>query len=185
MALESGTYISDLVVTNPAASDSRSQGDDHLRLIKATVKNTFPNVAGAVTATHTELNFVDGVTSPVQGQLDAKAPSASPTLTGDIHLDGSGRGKLVAVGAGTEIDCSLANYFTKTMSSGWTPTISNVPAGSFGFVVELVYTGGALTLPAGWSWADGVAPSLSSGVWFLTWITSGSNGIVYASKRGA
>jgi hypothetical protein len=34
-----------------------------------------------VTATGAELNFVDGVTSNIQTQLDTKAPSSSPTLT--------------------------------------------------------------------------------------------------------
>lgn len=82
MALESGTYISDLVATNPTSSDAKSQGDDHLRFLKSTVKATFPNISGAVTPTHTELNFVDGVTSAIQAQLDAKAPIASPTFTG-------------------------------------------------------------------------------------------------------
>jgi hypothetical protein len=36
----------------------------------------------SVTATATELNYVDGVTSAIQTQLDAKAPLASPALTG-------------------------------------------------------------------------------------------------------
>jgi len=31
MALESGTYLDDLVNTNPTATDNVSQGDDHLR----------------------------------------------------------------------------------------------------------------------------------------------------------
>lgn len=35
----------------------------------------------AVTPTAAELNFVDGVTSAIQTQIDAKAPSSSPTLT--------------------------------------------------------------------------------------------------------
>ena len=34
-----------------------------------------------VTATAAELNYVDGVTSAIQTQIDTKAPSASPTLT--------------------------------------------------------------------------------------------------------
>ncbi len=75
MALETGTYISDLVATNPVASDAKSQGDDHIRLIKSTVKATFPNVSGAVTPTHTELNYVDGVTSAIQTQIDGKQAS--------------------------------------------------------------------------------------------------------------
>lgn len=36
----------------------------------------------SITATSTELNFVDGVTSAIQTQLDAKSPTASPTFTG-------------------------------------------------------------------------------------------------------
>ena len=82
MGLEIGTYISDLVITNPVSSDPKSQGDDHFRLIKSTVKTTFPNISGAVTPTHTELNYVDGVTSAIQPQIDLKAPLASPMLTG-------------------------------------------------------------------------------------------------------
>ena len=34
MALESASYIDGLVITNPTGSDSISQGDDHIRLIK-------------------------------------------------------------------------------------------------------------------------------------------------------
>lgn len=82
MALETGTYISDLVSTNPVSGDPKSQGDDHFRLLKSTIKATFPNVDGAVTPTDEELNYVDGVTSSIQTQLDLKAPLASPVLTG-------------------------------------------------------------------------------------------------------
>jgi hypothetical protein len=39
--LETATYISDLVTSNPAASDPLSGADDHLRLIKAAAKATF------------------------------------------------------------------------------------------------------------------------------------------------
>jgi hypothetical protein len=43
------------------------------------------NIASAAPApagvTSTELGYVDGVTSAIQTQVDAKAPSASPTLT--------------------------------------------------------------------------------------------------------
>ncbi len=63
MALETGTYINSLVATNPTGSDAKSAGDDHLRLIKSTLKSTFPSVTGAVSATHTELNLLDGVTA--------------------------------------------------------------------------------------------------------------------------
>jgi len=48
MGLETGTYINDLVTTNPVgATDQKQFGDDHLRLIKAVLKGTFPGMAGA------------------------------------------------------------------------------------------------------------------------------------------
>lgn len=86
MALESSTYISGLVATNPVTGDGVKEGDDHIRLLKSTLLNTFPNITGAVTPTHTELNFVDGVTSSIQTQLNLKAPLASPTFTGTVTL---------------------------------------------------------------------------------------------------
>ena len=52
MALETGNYIDDLVITNPTASDPISQGDDHLQLIKKVVKQSFPSVDSAVHAIH-------------------------------------------------------------------------------------------------------------------------------------
>ena len=52
MALETGNYIDDLVITNPTASDPISQGDDHLQLIKKVVKQSFPSVDAAVHAIH-------------------------------------------------------------------------------------------------------------------------------------
>jgi hypothetical protein len=110
MGLETGTYLDALVPTNPASTDGLSQADDHLRLIKSTLTNTFPNITGAVNASHTELNAIvgltsstddlnvldgitattamlnhtDGVTSNIQTQMDTKAPLASPTFTGTL-----------------------------------------------------------------------------------------------------
>ncbi len=88
MGLETATYISDLVATNPALGDPVSAGDDHLRLLKAAIKNSFPNIAGAMTATHSELNFMAGASSNVQDQLDAKSAS-DHTHTEDDIADGS------------------------------------------------------------------------------------------------
>lgn len=51
MGIESGVYIGDLVSTNPTGTDPKSQGDDHLRLIKSVLQNTFAGVPGlAITA---------------------------------------------------------------------------------------------------------------------------------------
>ena len=63
MALETATYISGLIATNPVATDGLAQADDHMRLIKSTIKATFPSITGAITATQAELNVLDGITS--------------------------------------------------------------------------------------------------------------------------
>ena len=47
------------------------------------------NILDGVTVTTAELNYVDGVTSNVQTQLDAKAPTASPTFTGTVDMSGA------------------------------------------------------------------------------------------------
>lgn len=49
MPLETATYTDDLVVTNPAASDGMNGADDHMRLIKASIKNTIPGATGPIT----------------------------------------------------------------------------------------------------------------------------------------
>jgi hypothetical protein len=72
MPIESSfNYPSDLNASYPQSGDSLSVQDDHTRGIKNVIKTTLPNVSGAITATHTELNYVDGVTSNVQTQLNA------------------------------------------------------------------------------------------------------------------
>ena len=49
MTIESATYIDDLDATYPAYNDKKSEGDDHIRLIKSVLKTTFPGISGAVT----------------------------------------------------------------------------------------------------------------------------------------
>ena len=65
MGLETASYISQLVDTNPTASDPVSQGDDHLRLIKSVLQTQFSGLSGttAVTASGAEMNLVDGCTA--------------------------------------------------------------------------------------------------------------------------
>ena len=51
-------YINSLVRENPVESpgDTRQDGDEHLRGVKNCIKKSFPNIAGACTATAAELN---------------------------------------------------------------------------------------------------------------------------------
>jgi len=147
MGLESGTYIDDLVVTNPAGGDDRSTSDDHHRLIKAVLKNSFPNIDGAVTATPAELNAVSGlaasrllvsdgsglasvstvtaaeaaylagVTSAIQTQLDGKKATASRGAL----VYGSGGTQNVNDATQTNMLFDLEDYDTDAIHS----TVSN------------------------------------------------------------
>jgi hypothetical protein len=85
MPLETGTYISDLVATNPGHTDQVNQGDGHIKLIKGTLQATFPNLNGAVTAAPADLNKVTG-----------------GNYTGGIHApDGTGGAPSITFGSDT------------------------------------------------------------------------------------
>lgn len=139
MALETGTYINSLNAANPASTDGLSQADDHLRLIKSTIKSTFANIDAAVTATEDDLNILtgasaagvtaaelqhlDGVTSAIQTQLDALMPSgaiilwsgaASAIPSGFVLCNGSNstpdlRGRFI-IGAHGDSDSDANTY---------------------------------------------------------------------------
>ena len=104
MGLETGTYIDSLNSSNPTATDAVSEGDDHLRLIKSTVKATFPNLTNAVTSTHTELNLLDGVTANTTelNYVDVATlgtAEASKAVTADANKDITGIRNLTITGA--------------------------------------------------------------------------------------
>lgn len=46
MTIESSTYIGDWVAANPASTDPKSEGDDHIRKIKLDIQATFPGLIG-------------------------------------------------------------------------------------------------------------------------------------------
>jgi hypothetical protein len=46
MALENATYLNELDTAWPATGDQTAQGDDHIRLLKAVLKGTFPGLSG-------------------------------------------------------------------------------------------------------------------------------------------
>jgi len=109
MGLESTTTISGLVSTNPVGgTDPVSEGDDHIRLLKTVLKMTFPNVNAPLTATPTEFNYLVGVTSAIQTQLNAKLASASYTAA-DVLA------KLLTVdGATSGLDADLLDGLNST-----------------------------------------------------------------------
>lgn len=67
--------------------------------------------------------------------------------------------------AGSNIDCLLANYFTRTISGATTLTVSNVAGtgSSTSFILDLTNGGSAtITWWSGVKWAGGTAPTLTA-----------------------
>lgn len=131
MALESGTFIDALNVSNPTNTDSVSEADNHIRLIKSTIKATFPNLTAAVTLTAAEINALQGLQSLV-GQLSAPAgtrmlfqQSAAPT---GWTTDTSQNDKALRVVSG-----STSSGGSVAFSSAFT---SHTPAGSVSTTVS-------------------------------------------------
>lgn len=88
MGLETATYIDGLVDTNPTASDNANQGDNHLRLLKSTLKATFPNITGAVTVTHSDINSVTGKLNLTGGTLTGALNGTSASFSGAVTATG-------------------------------------------------------------------------------------------------
>ena len=88
--------------------------------------------------------------------------SGAITSTG-LTISGQQKSNIVAVAA-LDVDCSLGNYFTKTISGNSTFTFSNVPAtSSYSFILELTHTSGTVTWPASVQWPNSSTPALTTG----------------------
>jgi hypothetical protein len=63
MSLEAPGFIKDLIATNPEGTDPKSQGDDHLRLIKQCLQTQFPGFTEGkgIDLTETQLNSLGGL----------------------------------------------------------------------------------------------------------------------------
>ena len=122
MALENGTYVNSLVPANPASTDGLAQADDHIRLIKSTIKNTFPNLTGPVTATQANLNSTTSIPSSLTdlGITDG-------TINQVLKTDGSGNFSFFTLPVGT----TDTNYYVTGGSvSGSTLTLTREGLGN-------------------------------------------------------
>ena len=119
--------------------------------------------------TATSTNTLTNKTITFAGNtLTGVAPTTTPTLTGVKETK-------VAMGA-HDIDLSLGNYFSYTLSGAQTLTVSNVASsGSVSAFVLEVTNGGsaALTFFSGVTWAAATPPTLTAaGVDTLAFFTS-------------
>lgn len=83
MPIESANYINQLVPSQPQGGESISEGDDHLRVIKNAVKQSFPNINAPVTSTPSDLNKVPQMAVDI-ANLQAGAGDLDNTLHGNV-----------------------------------------------------------------------------------------------------
>lgn len=157
------------------------------------------NVTSASTATYpslTELAYVKGVTSAIQTQLNAKASTTAPTLTGTTVVDRLDYDRAIGLvnaignlGATETIDWSTHTHYTGTLDSNITFTYSNQVSGQV-VTLYLSYDGTAqrtITWPTT-TWLDNATgaapttPAASGKVLVVTLVYIGS--VVYGSATG-
>lgn len=104
------------VPPDSGATGKRYQGAAEIRQIKKVLKDSFPSVAGAVTATHTEINQLDGITldqsvdttatpdfvgvTAGYFRADQGAPNSADTSTNGYAFGSDGDTGLFAIGSG-------------------------------------------------------------------------------------
>ena len=110
----SGATAGTSELTLPVATDTLVGKATTDTLTNKTLTSPKFNENVALTSTSTQLNYVNGVTSAIQTQIDSKAPLASPTFTGTVTVptpsnatDASTKAYVDAVKQGLDIKDSV------------------------------------------------------------------------------
>lgn len=108
---------------------------------------------------------------------------AGPTAKTLEDIESGPYSKPITALAALDVDCSLGNYFTKTVAGNVTLTFSNAPASkAFSFTLEITHTSGAITWPSSVRWPSETAPSLTTGKTHLFGFVTDDSGTTW---RGA
>ena len=141
------------------------------------------SILNGATITTTELNYVDGVTSAIQTQMDAKAPIASPVFTGSVTLPADPSDSLHAA-TKQYVDNTASGVIAKPQVLG--ATTANIDAtynnGTAGVGATLTHnTNGAFPAEAGGAsgWAVG------KGILVKNQTNKAQNGRYYVSDMGS
>jgi microcystin-dependent protein len=170
LPLETATFISDLLPSNPAHTDGLNQADAHMRLTKAALKNTFPNFTSAVL--HATQAQLDAAVAATQGgtQLPILSGSvASPAIyvlgsaTTGIYSPGVNQVGITNNGIATVVFGAGNNttFFGGVAAAALAST--GAYSGGTGQLVPIGHTGiwwdDVLPAEGGYAWANGQAIS--------------------------
>ena len=146
MGLETASFVSQLNGTNPVSTDGLAQADDHMRLIKTCLTNTFANMAGAVTTDHLELNTLDGYTGDAADH-NILAGLATRTVANGGPVTNTEAGYLS--GATSNIQEQL-DTLTTDLGTTNTNLSAAVPTGMI-----MMWSGAEADIPTGYVLCDG------------------------------
>jgi len=79
-----------------------------------------------------------------------------------LEVTGQYKGAVTTVSV-LNVDCSLGNYFTKTIYANSTFTFSNVPSGAYVFALKVENVLGTISWPVSVNWPNDIAPTLTTG----------------------
>lgn len=132
MAIETANYISDLVSANPPGTDALGQADDHIRLIKGVLKNTFPNINAACNATPLQLNGYFVPQGAIIMWSGASAPTGWALCDGGTYSKSDGSGSIQTPNLTDKfiIASGVKAVGSTGGASSSTPTITVTNAGS-------------------------------------------------------
>jgi microcystin-dependent protein len=125
MALESATYIGDLVATNPPGGDRLKQADDHIRLIKSSLQASFPDVEFARYIEQPRVDVSDSATPNLWGAESDFANLLGTTTVTGLASGTEGQQKLVRFAEARQL-----TYNATTMDLPGTANF-NVVAGDY------------------------------------------------------
>ena len=118
------------------------------------------NAVGVVTATS-----YSGDGSALTGMASTdKVATSTLNVSGISTFSGTQVSAITAMGANS-VNCSLGNFFSKTITGATTFTFDSVPTGvEYSFTLEVTLNGSnAITWPASVKWNADTAPSITDG----------------------
>lgn len=122
MTVETANYISQLEPEWPLNADQEAEGAAQIRTVKTAVQQSFPNVSGPVTATHTDLSYVGQTQAATDSStkvastanVDAKILAAS--LSSTVPTQTNNAGKTLRTD-GTSVSWSYSGYVARTSNT--------------------------------------------------------------------
>lgn len=123
---------------------------------------TFPTLNQNTTGNATTATTANAVNTANTYQVSALGIGQAAGTDTELDLAGRYAQTSIAVAA-LDIDCSLGNYFTKTIAANSTFTVSNIPASrTYTFALHVTHTSGTITWFSGVKWPKNTAPTLTT-----------------------